>query len=62
MDHSVAVDVAKQTDGLSKNLNPAFERNTERCRVAKWAHKVFRSTRVLPPVWYRRSANSSRRP
>jgi len=49
MDHSVIVDVAGQADALSQNMKTEFERNTERYRVAKWAQKAFRNTRVLPP-------------
>ncbi len=49
MDHSVIVDVAGRADALSQNMKTEFERNTERYRVAKWAQKAFRNTRVLPP-------------
>lgn len=49
MDHSVIVDVAGQADALTQNMKTEFERNAERYRVAKWAQKAFRNTRVLPP-------------
>jgi aconitate hydratase len=49
IDHSVMVDEFGSPAAFQKNVEKEFERNSERYRLLKWAQKVFKNFRVVPP-------------
>lgn len=49
IDHSVQVDVARDKDAISKNLEIEFARNEERYKFLKWCQSAFKSFKVTPP-------------
>jgi len=49
IDHSVMVDYFGSKEAFQKNVGKEFERNSERYRLLKWAQKVFKNFRVVPP-------------
>jgi len=49
VDHSVQLDSFGNAGALAKNVEKEYERNQERYTFLKWAQKVFRNFRVVPP-------------
>ena len=49
IDHSVQVDYFGSASAFGQNAQLEFERNRERYLFLRWAQKVFRNFRVVPP-------------
>lgn len=49
IDHSIQVDVSRNTTALEKNQEMEFERNRERFEFLKWAAKAFQNLLIVPP-------------
>jgi len=49
IDHSVQVDISRDTDAQAKNEALEFERNHERFMFLKWGAKAFKNMLIVPP-------------
>jgi aconitate hydratase len=49
VDHSVIAEVAGRPDAMAKNIEIEYERNSERFAFLKWAQKVYKNIRIVPP-------------
>lgn len=49
IDHSVQVDVARDSDAKEKNEEIEFNRNLERFAFLKWGEKAFENFKIVPP-------------
>ncbi len=49
IDHSVQVDRSGTADSFAFNVGREYERNGERYQLLRWAQRVFRGLRVVPP-------------
>ncbi|KAF2072777.1 hypothetical protein CYY_005899 [Polysphondylium violaceum] len=49
IDHSVQVDVSRETDSLEENQKLEFHRNRERFLFLKWGSQAFKGLLIAPP-------------
>ena len=50
VDHSVQIDVSRQSDAAEINARLEFQRNRERFEFLRWGQKAFRSLSIVPPA------------
>ncbi|MBM3572921.1 MAG: aconitate hydratase, partial [Alphaproteobacteria bacterium] len=49
LDHSIIADFAGSADAAQKNIEIEFDRNRERYAFLRWAQRVYRNLRIVPP-------------